>query len=147
MQIFSLMLLLVCWNKLLKLSSEKVQYLVGGYKGNFARNPSMHKIRYIFFFKVCNKQAIPKVAPGNSQPNIYTWTCLHFSACCLQSMNTLSVWDKWESIFRHRIVRWFESVSAAKPHSSAASAISWNKQPFVKQTWFSKAKSQQSLIQ
>lgn len=70
------MLFLDHWHKFLKLSTEKVQHLVGEYKVYCARNHSVHKIRCIyimfFFFYICNKLAAPKVAPGNLQTNIYT---------------------------------------------------------------------------
>lgn len=82
------MLLLVCWHKILKLSNEKVQHLVGGCKVNLARNHSMHKMNFFFLgFKVCNKVAISNTAPGNLQTNIYSWTCT-VGAYFLQSMST-----------------------------------------------------------
>lgn len=94
-------LLLVGWHKFLKLSTEKVQQMVGGYEIKWARKRSTHKIRFpfFFFFLICNKPAIPKVAPGNLQTNIYTWTCRHFSACCVRSLNTLWVSGTNENLF------------------------------------------------
>lgn len=59
----------------------------------------MYIYNVLFFFYICNKLAAPKVAPGNLQTNIYTWTCRHFSACCLRSMNTLRVSETNENLF------------------------------------------------
>lgn len=57
------------------------------------------KFDFFFRLKVCYKLAIPKVALGNLETNIYTWTCRHFSACCLRSMKTLWMSERNENLF------------------------------------------------